>query len=414
MIKKPHIATVFLILIPFSLCFWERASTLCIFLYALAVLFQGDLAGRFREALRQGWIYPFLLLYFFQAASLLWSDDIMAGWFVLEKKASLLVLPLIIGMDTRLRGEMLHALLFSLIVGCAAALAFCLSYAVWEYVRLGDPAVFFYHRFSWPLDEFNAMYFSFYLFTGLAALHYLVREVDYPPLHRRWTQVILFATLLVGLLLLSSRLFIVLTGIYVLLAVLQAIPGKMRWGWTLGLLLLTSGVFLSGFTRERFGQLLDSRFEVLRLERFEYDTPFSGLTLRLLFLKFGWEILLEKNAWLTGVGAGDARSEMDAKIVQYNLYHGNPSLGDRGYLGYGFHNQYMETWVQAGLPALGCWLWLLAWGWRRGIQNGRRYPLIYLVAALTAFALVEDVMERQRGIVFVTCLLSSFYATQKE
>jgi hypothetical protein len=40
--------------------------------------------------------------------------------------------------------------------------------------------------------------------------------------------------------------------------------------------------------------------------------------------------------------------------------------------------------------------------------------LIYLVAALTAFALVEDVMERQRGIVFVTCLLSSFYATQKE
>jgi O-antigen ligase len=50
---------------------------------------------------------------------------------------------------------------------------------------------------------------------------------------------------------------------------------------------------------------------------------------------------------------------MDAKIVQYNLYHGNPSLGDRGYLGYGFHNQYMETWVQAGLPALaagfGCW-----------------------------------------------------------
>jgi O-antigen ligase len=292
LIKKPHIATVFLILIPFSLCFWERASTLCIFLYALAVLFQGDLAGRFREALRRGWMYPFLLLYFFHAASLLWSDDIMAGWFVLEKKASLLVLPLIIGMDARLRGETLHALLFSLIVGCAAALAFCLSYrrvGVCPPERSGE--VFFYHRFSWPLDEFNAMYFSFYLFTGLAALHYLVREVDYPLLRRRWTQVILFTTLLVGLLLLSSRLFIVLTGIYVLLAVLQAIPGKMRWGWTLGLLLLTSGVFLSGFTRERFGQLLDSRFEVLRLERFEYDTPFSGLTLRLLFLKFGWEIL---------------------------------------------------------------------------------------------------------------------------
>ena len=130
----------------------------------------------------------------------------------------------------------------------------------------------------------------------------------------------------------------------------------------------------------------------------------------MVFLRFGYEILERRDAYWLGVGVGDARAAMNETMEQYNLYTGNPNLGDTGYLNYNFHNQYMELWVQAGLPALLLFVGLLFLGLLDGWKQGGQFPLLYLMLMLTAFALTEGYLERQRGVVFFTFFFSIFQA----
>ncbi len=411
---RNNIGQILFILLPFTLCFSERLSTFVLIGFVALVLMQESLAERFRRALREKWVYPFVLLYFFNALSLLWSADLGHGWLVVEKKSALLALPLAVAMDEGFNRRVLQYAMLSLIAGCGLGLLASLGHAVWLYFTLDETAVFFYHALSWVLDEFNAVYFSFYLLMAVVFLDHLSREKAFLLLERTGVLPALYAFFAAGIVLLSSRLFIFLLAGYGFLRLLQLggsqIAGKRwRWGLSLGLLLFISGVLMLGFTRSRFQQLVDSRFDVLTQERFEYDAPFNGLTLRLLFLKFGWEALQEERALWAGLGVGDARRQMNATIRAYNLYHGNPQLGDKGYLDYNFHNQYMQSWVQAGLPALACLLCLLGYGWYAGLQMGWRHPLICFVAVITAFACIEGVLERQRGVVFIAFFLSSFF-----
>jgi len=86
----------------------------------------------------------------------------------------------------------------------------------------------------------------------------------------------------------------------------------------------------------------------------------------------------------------------------YGIYTGNPDLGDTGYLGYNFHNQYLEVLVGTGIPGLLILLAILA-----GIFRAREKLLLFpfSVYILTfIFFMTESVLERQAGIVFFTLL----------
>jgi len=390
-----------------------------IILYLFSVLWQEDVKGRFKQAIKARWVYPFLLLFFIHAISLIWSEDFQTGWFVVEKKASLLAVPMLIAMDSHVNRNLLHHALFSLIIGCFTALWICLGYSLWQFVRVEDPALFFYHNFSWPLDEFNATYLSLYTFISLVSLNYLSGSVEYSPLHRPWIRGLLIATFLGGILLLSSKLFIVLTACYLVFLLIRQLRERMHFNqavfvWSLGLTALLGGVLLPGYIWKRFDQIMRSQFEVIHQDQFQWDSPFNGLTLRMLFLRFGWGILAENKALISGVGVGDAQEKINGMIRRHNLYHGNPSLGNTGYLGYNFHNQYMEFWVQTGLLGLLSWIWVIVHGWQKGIFIGWHSPLVYLAIAIALFAFSEGFMERQRGIVFTVYFLSIFHSTVRK
>ena len=167
------------------------------------------------------------------------------------------------------------------------------------------------------------------------------------------------------------------------------------------------GVLFFSQIRDRFDQLLHSQFEVLQQDQFEYDTPFNGLTIRLLLWRFAGEIMTEEKAYLAGVGVGDSQDLLDATIIEHNVYHGNPALGDQGYLGYNFHNQFVETWVQLGILGSISWLLLLGVGWRKWKWDWN-HPILYFNIAVLAFSMIESLLARQHGVVFFALFVSIF------
>lgn len=406
---------VFFFLIPFTLCFWERGSTLFLFLYGLTVVLQPSLASRMKIALSHIWILPFLLLFGFTALSLLWSGDMVRGGFILEKKTALAALPILLAVDTHFSRKHAEMAMLSLGAGCLLALWIAVGLACLSYFEGDGASVFFYHRLGWKLDEFNAAYFSFYVFMSIAFFDGLIRNKAFSFFSPVLIRVVIWVTLGMGIILLSSRLFIFLSIVFgtVRLAETSRVNAegrarRKRFVLVFGMLVL--GVSAILINRSRFQDIASTQFEVLQQDQFSWDTPFNGLTLRMLLLKFGWEALQENQAVFQGVGVGDVRSEINKLILKYNLYHGNPELGDMGYLDYSLHNQYMETWLQAGLPALAAWLWILAFGWRRAVVERCHSPLFWLMLAITAFSFFESTMERQRGIVFMVFFLSVFYS----
>ncbi len=424
LVTKENISRGLLTLIPFSLCFSQRLNALVLFLYLLSVLIQKDIPERFRFAVRQRWIYPFIGLYLIQAASLLWTADLAHGYAVLSTKAPVAVLPVLIAMDVSADRRSLRNAMWSLIAGCSLGLLYCIIFAVAGYFRSGETGGFFYHSLGDPLDRFNALYFSFYLFGSLVFLSHLgrgrsmLRFLKTSPKqddtrNRNTPGFILGLFLTLGLVLLSSRLFLLLTIGFFVFQFLKNDRGgdwfRHKPAWILPVVLLAGSIYFTGFPRDRFLQIIRSDFAVLQQDRFSWDTPFNGLTLRLVLLKFGWQILGEKDAWLTGLGVGDVRGEMDAMIVRYNLYHGNPDLGDTGYLGYNFHNQYLELVGQSGIACLGCWLLALIMGFRYGRGSDLRGALVFLLAGIVCFSLIEGVLERQRGVVFIAFFMSLFF-----
>jgi len=301
-------------------------------------------------------------------------------------------------------------------MGCLIGFYYCLGNRLWIDPHLSNLGLFTYHGLSYPLDDFNAVYFSFYIFISLIFLDHLHKSGDHWLRTYPWVRWTLLLSFCLAILLLSSRLFIVFTALYFLVNAInnnqKRASGNLVW-WLGGLGIIV-GVLFWGLGRDRFEDLLDSEFEVLEQEQFTYDTPFNGLTLRLLFLKFGWEILAKEQAFLHGIGAGDGQDAMDQTILDYNLYHGNPSLGDRGYLGYNYHNAYMELWVQIGLVGLICWLWLLIVSAQHILVSGFNHPFLILLFAIICYGMVESFLERQRGVVFLTFFFALFFRTLNE
>ena len=72
----------------------------------------------------------------------------------------------------------------------------------------------------------------------------------------------------------------------------------------------------------------------------------------MILWRFAGEIMRDENAWLTGTGIGSRQEILNSYYIKYGVYTGNPDLGDKGYLGYNFHNQYLEVMVGTGIPGL--------------------------------------------------------------
>lgn len=379
-------------IIPFSL----KGSVLSIGLFGLLIIMQLIIK---RPALGRQHLFilslPIILFvwYFFTASM---GEDFIGVLKYMERKAALLLIPLIMLMAVGIDGVDGKWAMRGSIGGLVISGVIMLGRAIFLIFQGAGMDEWTYHALIIS-KGIGAIYYSWFL--AIAIIYLLYRQDDIFLKRYRYPFLFLFSVLL---LMASSKLFIVLTvplTIWKLIAELKKPLIRLVAIIFLSVLVLAGSIpFL-----QRVQEIKPDDFEVVSQEQFEYDTPFNGVTLRLLQWRFGHEIVEEQNAWVLGTGPENSQKLLNEKYKEYNVYTGDPEWNSTGYLNYNFHNQYVETTVGTGFPGLLLLLFIFIYI----IFISRKmliFPLpVYIFTSL--FFITESVLERQVGIILFCLLL---------
>jgi O-antigen ligase len=158
----------------------------------------------------------------------------------------------------------------------------------------------------------------------------------------------------------------------------------------------------------RFKDVTQTDFTLLEKEKFNPGIYFNGLQFRLLQWKFVSEILTEKKAWLTGVSPGDAQDQLNQKYIAKDMYTGTVERGDKGFMGYNTHNEFLEALLQTGIIGgliflLICWS-LIKMAWQR-----KKAELSFVTLLLLIYSFSESVFETQYSLLIFIFFPLFFY-----
>ena len=215
--------------------------------------------------------------------------------------------------------------------------AFLLVFALYNYLKIGESEVFFYHNFVEILNG-SAIYHSL-LFT--ISLLFLFEHNKLLPSKKKLI-LIVFNTII--LFLLSSKTFVFAAGLIYLFYFFSMKRGKFILVIA-ALLFLGSQFFSNGQNiSDRYSELDLSTLFSSQSREITPATYFDGVSLRLELWEIGLELSTENyKTFLFGVGPGDAQYLLNQKIIDRNMYTGVPQTEDEGYLNYNFHNQYIQN-----------------------------------------------------------------------
>lgn len=150
-----------------------------------------------------------------------------------------------------------------------------------------------------------------------------------------------------------------------------------------------------------FSPVLSERVDELNHVNLQYrNSEFvSSTDLRIGIWKCAWNLTQEH--WVSGVGIGNTRENLDNCFAQYDndiFFNGE----------YNAHNQYLHTWLAGGIIALilflSYWLWML---WLGLIQVDKR--LLFFLIFFLLVSLTENYFSRQFGMMFCSFMLFALW-----
>lgn len=356
----------------------------------------------YKPAVDKRWLVKaglFILLFAWQVISTVIDDGSMPEWKTVERKLSLLMIPVLLWLTSGNGQKSGTWAIRGLFAGLIISGSHMLFLAIVNLISGQSFDMITYHAFTGPYS-LGAIYYSLYL---SAALYYLAFRTPEPFIARYSMLLGLFFLIL--LLLCASKLFILLTlpAIFSPLFKILRNTGSPK-KYLLPLLILVIILIGSFPFLKRVSELRNTDLNVVTLDHYRYDTPLNGITYRLVLWRLAGEILNGEKAWLTGTGLQHRQDILDQYYKNYGLYTGNPELGDTGYLGYNFHNQYLEILVGSGIPGLVILLLIFPGFLFLGDKN-LFFPKSFY-GIIFVFFMTESVLERQAGLVFLCLLLN--------
>lgn len=401
-ISRDKITLWLLMAVPASVFLPIKYSSSIIILATANSLFRKDVFANLKLLYLNKLALVLIITYLVIVVSALFSDNRIESFATLERKLSYLVFPILLLIS--INESYIKKITFSFCIATFLAIIYSLIKALIHYNITKDINVFFYHELGSALS-LNAIYFSIYCaFSFFSVLHY------YPQIPSSKRYILLFFALVffLAIVLLSSKniLFVVLIGlIYNLFKQRFLIRSKLYVWFLVSVPILL--IWLIKPVKNRFLTELNSKTEVVFLDSFRYDTPFTGFTLRIVIWKNCFEILNEKKSWLFGVGVGDFQDLLNNKYKSEGMYIGNKQLGDTGYWGYNPHNQWIESLLSMGLIGLILLGFLVIFFFQQVNENkfllGNLLLLIFFSVSLT-----ECVLSTNKGMVFFLFFISLF------
>lgn len=317
----------------------------------------------------------------------------------IEQMLPLVFVPIIFLLSSLSKEKYTQASLVGFTFSVVFAGLIMLAESVIQFFQTGDYHSFIYHQLAEPF-HMGAIYFSYLILVALLMIDKL------KVLKHNKILSILIPGFLVVMMLLSASKTVLGLGMLLLIAKFyKRVARRFKLKKYAFVVLVLAGTVVLTPIIHRFGQLMDTDLELVSQEKFSYDSPFNGLTLRLVQLRFAYEIMSEEQEWIQGVGISESKHLLNEKYTNSGMYTGTGIDGDNGYLKYNFHNQYAETWVRTGSIGLGLLLVLMMTYIRFYRANHKGAPLVFLF--YFAFFITESVLERQVGIILFSLLYSS-------
>jgi O-antigen ligase len=273
----------------------------------------------------------------------------------------------------------------------------CLVKSYNEYLVNGDYRVFYYQYLGEQMG-LNAIFLSNYCLACITWLLYFgfVRSKKHKPLI--YVGIILsISFLLVMIFLLSSKLLIFLTLLVMMMFIL--VLGYVK-GFFIRSILITGAVILAGVIAVTNLSYLSWRIRSTEIKTYqgEQDNQ-NGVAIRLYMWKTVGELIKERPVLGHGIRGG--------RLETLNRYREDGF--EMGYKGdYHSHNQYLESMLMAGIPAIVLLLIIMLSALRNAVKN-KNFLLLLMVAHFMIQSVFESTFEVQHELIFYIFFIFLFF-----
>ena len=255
----------------------------------------------------------------------------------------------------------------------------------------------FYYQYLGEQTGLNAIFLSNYCLASITWLLY------YGFIGKRLTAIkyvlICFAIafLLLMIFLLSSKLLIFLTLLVMIVFIL--LLGYVK-GFFIHSIVITSLIVIAGFIAVNQMSYLKWRITSTEIKMYQgQEDNQNGVAIRLYMWHAVSGLIAERP--LIGYGIKGGRLETLAKYKRDGF--------DMGVMGdYHAHNQYLESWLMAGIPALILLLLMMVNALWKSIRQ-KSFLLLLITLHFMAQSVIESTFEVQHELVFYIFFIFLFY-----
>jgi O-antigen ligase len=393
---------------------WFNLNSICIIVFTAIWLLEGNIRGKLNLLKKDRLFLAYSLYFLAQLMGVFYAAHTFEALKYVESKLGFIVFPLIFCSSLFVDNEMKRKTMTAFSIFLTFASLYCVALATAKYAQLHETRFFFYHDLVEPISQ-HAVYFSVYIFICLVFL--LVNGRDMKWLNkRRWLQIIWILYFTALLVLLSSKMVLSVLFLYLLYLLFKSYTEKnKRWqSLALAAIIGLSAAVTFSFdnpVKKRFQDMFNGDLTLLKKDKFNRITYFTGVDFRLLEWRFTYEILRDNNAFMIGVSPAEAQSRLQEKYRSMDMYTGEKKRNDTGFLGYNCHNQFLQCSLQSGIVGLVIFIFWIGTLLSKAVQK-KDVVLTGIVAIMFTFFLSESVFERQYGMILCTLIPLLFLYSQ--
>ncbi|WP_242918245.1 O-antigen ligase family protein [Pontibacter liquoris] len=379
-----------LILVAATLPFSVNLNNTAIALFIISWVFSGSVLKRLQAAATNKLVWLFISVFAMQVIGLLYTENMSSGLGKIERKAALLLFPILLAGSPILARKHLYAIVIAFIVACLLFCCYTLYILLYKYGTIyGIP------NLTETIDGILHMHHAYsgmYLVFATAASLYFSVLPKYFNSSVRVVFGLLALFLFAFLILLAARTAVLTSLILLILALFYTlvIHQKKKVLLPAFLALFVMGLIILSLPNTRHKA---EEFYTLQ------DDIHSPIAPRLIQWTCCFTALDEQKAWLLGLGTGDVQLALQRCYTNVRFWGDKENLNA--------HNEFLEELVRHGLIGLLLFVASLLFPLLLSLRNRKPLYLLFLVTFIMG-SLTETTLSRQKGVVFYSLFNSIF------
>lgn len=377
---KYFLMIVFTVLLPFN----KKLIPAVIAIWTIIWLIEGRFLKKFQQLKLSLPLILLIVFFLIHLLGLFYTQNMKSGWFDIEVKLSLIVMPLIILdnkliLDRRYFNYLLKIFVFSnLIVNMI-----CLGQSLYKYSIKFDWYMLTYYNFS---IFHHTSYSSMYLLFSIAIIFYLIFTKDIKTRRSVFLYSLIIVFFLVSLYFISSRSSIIALFVLIMFVIFAYIIKYKKYLVSAIILVLFIGGLITAINvNHRFNEYYHKIGQTINstLENGFRNSSDERLQ--------AWSVAFDisKQNILLGVGTGDIKDELMLKYKENNM---TEHLEKK----FNTHNQFVETLLGLGIITFLLLVFILLY-----ITFKKNSILITMFGLIIVMNFIfESMLNTQAGVTF--------------